>query len=59
MNSEINPYRELPSVDSLLQQLPDEVASQIQLASVQLGGIDAAQWQAPRTYNLSVGYYFD
>ena len=36
----------------------DEIASQIQLASVQLGGMDNAQWQAPRTYSISVGYYF-
>ena len=36
----------------------DEIASQIQLASPQLGGIDAAQWQAPRTVDLTVGYHF-
>jgi iron complex outermembrane receptor protein len=36
----------------------DEIASEIQLASVQLGGVDDAQWQAPRTYTVSVGYYF-
>ena len=37
----------------------DEVASQIQLSSPLLGGVDAAQWQAPRIYTLSVGYHFD
>ena len=37
----------------------DEIASQIQLASVQLGGIDNVQWQAPRTYSVTVGYRFD
>jgi iron complex outermembrane recepter protein len=36
----------------------DEIASQIQLASPQLGGVDAAQWQAPRTVDFTIGYYF-
>ncbi len=36
----------------------DEIASQIQLANPSLGGVPATQWQAPRTYSLSVGYYF-
>lgn len=37
----------------------DEVASQVELSSPQLGGVDVAQWQAPRTYTISVGYHFD
>jgi iron complex outermembrane receptor protein len=36
----------------------EAVASQIALASAQLGGIDTAQWQAPRTYTLTFGYNF-
>lgn len=37
----------------------DEVAGAITLPNPQLGGIQNAQWQAPRTYNVSVGYYFN
>ena len=36
----------------------DEIASQIQLSNPRLGGVDSAQWQAPRTYTLSLGYNF-
>jgi iron complex outermembrane receptor protein len=37
----------------------DEIASQVELSSPQLGGVDVAQWQAPRTYTVSVGYNFN
>jgi iron complex outermembrane receptor protein len=37
----------------------DEIASQVELANPQLGGVNAIQWQAPRTVTLSVGYNFD
>jgi iron complex outermembrane receptor protein len=36
----------------------DEVASQISLSEPTLGGIDTVQWQPPRTYTLTAGYYF-
>ncbi|MFT5766984.1 MAG: iron complex outermembrane receptor protein [Halioglobus sp.] len=37
----------------------DEIASQMLLANPTLGGIDAVQWQAPLTYTLTAGYYFE
>jgi iron complex outermembrane receptor protein len=37
----------------------EDVAGQITLANPQLGGAQSVQWQAPRTYNISVGYYFN
>jgi iron complex outermembrane receptor protein len=36
----------------------DEIASQINLGDTTLGLVDVAQWQAPRTYTLALGYYF-
>jgi iron complex outermembrane receptor protein len=36
----------------------DEVASQVLLGDATLGTVDNAQWQAPRTYTLTAGYYF-
>jgi len=36
----------------------DEVASQVTLGDATLGGIATAQWQPPRTYTLTAGYYF-
>jgi iron complex outermembrane receptor protein len=36
----------------------DEVASQIALGDATLRTVDNAQWQSPRTYTLTAGYYF-
>jgi iron complex outermembrane receptor protein len=36
----------------------DEVASQVSLGDATLGTVDNAQWQSPRTYTLTAGYYF-
>ncbi len=36
----------------------DEVASQVALGDALLGTVDNAQWQSPRTYTLTAGYYF-
>lgn len=35
-----------------------EVASSIQTADATLGGVDRAQWQAPQTVRMSLGYNF-
>jgi hypothetical protein len=37
----------------------DEIGSQIDPSNIQLGGVEVAQRQAPRTYTFSVGYYFN
>jgi iron complex outermembrane receptor protein len=36
----------------------DEVASQVLLGDPTLGTVDNAQWQSPRTYTVTAGYYF-